>query len=94
MSGFRIPEILVIAVSLAVGYGLFMTVDAIRRPGGHYRYGPKLAWIAALLLLNPLLTKFVGATTWLVSLVLFPALSIAHHVLNRRGRVVREVHGE
>lgn len=94
MSGIGAPEILVVVALLVVGYGLFMIVDAIRRPGAHYRYGPKLVWIAALLLSNPLLTKFAGATTWLVSLVLFPALSAAHHVLNRRGQVVREFHGE
>lgn len=94
MSGFGAPEILVVIVLLVVGYGLFMTVDAIRRPGALYRRGPKLAWVAVLLLSNPLLTKFVGTTPWLVSLVLFPAVSVAHHALNRRRKVARGVSGD
>ena len=86
MLGIGIAEVLVLFFLALFVYGLVMAIDAIRRPSDQYRWGAKPLWVTTLVLLNPLVAKFLGATPWLASLVLLPCVAVAYHFLNRRVR--------
>jgi hypothetical protein len=66
-----------------MGYGLFMTVDACRRPKNQYPKGPKWAWCLILILSNPLIPVILREH-WLFSLEPFLITSICYHLLVRR----------
>jgi hypothetical protein len=84
MFGIAGPELLVLALVVVVLHGVVMAIDALRRPPSGFRVGSKLPWVAALVLLNPLLSRFFGGTVWLATLLIFPCVTVAYHWLNRR----------
>ena len=85
MFGIGAPELLVLLPLVLWLYGLVMTIDAIRRPSAQYQLGNKAAWVTALVLLNPLLLRFLGATIWLIGSFMYVVLAITYHLAVRRG---------
>jgi hypothetical protein len=85
MAGIAAPGILILIVVAVLTYGIVMTVDAIRRRPDQYRLGTKASWVAALILLNPLLLRFFGAVAFLIAIIAYPVLAFAHQVFNRSG---------
>ncbi len=85
MNGFGMPEFFVILIIIAFVYGVFMTIDAIRRPADKYTRGNKRFWISLLILTNPLLSRFYPGLLYLLALLCFVAGSVAYHVTIRNG---------
>lgn len=81
-------EILLLLMLLTLPYGIWMTVDALRRPAEEFRAGVKPVWVGLLVVTNPILAKYVAPYAGLVAVPVFLALSIAYHVINRRQRPV------
>ena len=91
MAGFGPQEIIIIAILIfVVGftiYGIFMTIDAIRRPQEQFIFGKKMFWVIALIVTNPLISKYYG-TLYLICGPAFLILTVLYHLKNRKNNLV------
>jgi hypothetical protein len=85
MCGIGVPEIFVIGIVLVFLYGIFMTIDAIRRPADKYIAGNKRMWIALFILTNPIVSRFYPGLFYLLAILAFITTSISYHI-NVRNR--------
>lgn len=94
MAGLGAQEFIIIAVLIfVVGfiiYGISMTIDAIRRPEDQFTLGKKMFWVIALIVTNPLISKFYG-TIYLVCVPSFLTLSVVYHLKNRRNKPILKI---
>ena len=88
MGGFGPLEYFLIFIIAFFIYGIFMTIDAIRRPSNQYKIGHKGVWVSVLILTNPLINigKFLGRSFALLSLAVFIVATIAYHIGIRLGK--------
>lgn len=83
---FIIVAVLIFVIGFTI-YGISMTIDAIRRPEDQFTLGKKMFWIAALIITNPLISKFYG-TIYLACVPAFLILSIVYHLKNRKNKPI------
>ncbi len=93
MAGFGLPEYFSIVIIVFFVYGVFMTVDAIRRPANQYKTGHKGVWVSVLILTNPFINigKFLGSLFALIGVVAFVSATIAYHIGIRLGKFKDEL---
>jgi predicted membrane channel-forming protein YqfA (hemolysin III family) len=83
MFGIGMPELLIIAVLFFGIYGIIITIDALRRPKGQYKFGRKPFWVLLLILSNPLITRLIGREFFVLGAFVFIIGSIVYHATNR-----------
>lgn len=93
MAGFGLPEFFSIFIMAFFVYGVFITIDAIRRPSNQYKTGQKSVWVSVLILTNPLINigRFFGSLFALLGVVVFIATTIAYHIRIRLGKFKNEL---
>jgi cytochrome c oxidase assembly factor CtaG len=84
-------KVALLFVSVAVtGYGVFMTMDAIRRPSDQYPNGRKKTWVLGLLVLSPLIPVLAGTPLY-AAVETYLVVALIYHASVRWRRPIRSV---
>jgi hypothetical protein len=77
------PELVVLFTLAVVVGGAFITIDAVTRPADRYRVGSKGPWVLALVVTNPLVTRWFGGFLWLLTMPVFIGAAVVYYAANR-----------